>query len=120
MGGAGLRNEEDGVHWDQMLVGGRRIPLRVHSMVGIIPLFAVSAINEEVVFRRLPGFAKRMRWFLRNRQDLAGQISFMESPRRPDDTIYLLAIPSRERLVRVLRYALDEAEFLSPHGVRSL
>jgi hypothetical protein len=44
----------------------------------------------------------------------------MESPQRPDDNVYLLAIPSRERLVRVLRYVLDENEFLSPHGVRSL
>ncbi len=120
LGGSGLWDEEDGFYCDQMALNGQRLPLRIRSMVGIIPLFAVSAINEEVVFRRLPGFAKRMRWFLRNRQDLASQISFMESPRRPDDTIYLLAIPSRERLVRVLRYALDETEFLSPHGVRSL
>ena len=120
LGGTGLWNEEDGFYCDQMLVDGRRIPLRVRSMVGIIPLFAVSALNEDVVFRRLPGFAKRMHWFLRNRQDLASHISFMESPRRPDDTVYLLAIPSRERLVRMLRHVLDEAEFLSPHGVRSL
>jgi hypothetical protein len=120
LGGMGLWNEEDGFYFDQLLVDGQRIPLRVRSMVGLMPLFAVSALNEEVVFRRLPGFAKRMRWFLRNRQDLASHISFMESPRRPDDTTYLLAIPSRERLVRVLRYALDETEFLSPHGIRSL
>jgi hypothetical protein len=120
LGGTGLWNEEEGFYCDQMLVGGRRISLPLHSMVGIMPLFAASALNEEVIFRRLPGFAKRMRWFLRNRQDLARNISFMESPQRPDDTIYLLAIPSRERLVRVLRTVLDEAEFLSPFGVRSL
>ncbi len=120
LGGTGLWNDEDGFYCDQMLLGGRRLPLRVRSMVGIIPLFAVSALREDVVFRRLPGFAKRMHWFLRNRQDLAHNISFMESPKRPGDTIYLLAIPSRERLVRVLRYVLDENEFLSPYGVRSL
>jgi hypothetical protein len=120
LGGTGLWNEEEGFYCDQMLLDGRRIPLRVRSMVGIIPLFAVSALDEDVVFQRLPGFAKRMRWFLRNRQDLARNISFMESPRRPGDTVFLLAIPSRERLVRVLRYVLDESEFLSPHGVRSL
>ncbi len=120
LGGTGLWNEEEGFYCDQMLVGGRRISLPLHSMVGIMPLFAASALNEEVIFRRLPGFAKRMRWFLRNRQDLARNISFMESPKRPDDTIYLLAIPSRERLVRVLRTVLDENEFLSPFGVRSL
>jgi hypothetical protein len=120
LGGTGLWNEEDGFYCDQMLLGGRRVSLPIHSMVGIIPLFAASSLNEEVIFRRLPGFAKRMRWFLRNRQDLARNISFMESPKRPDDTVYLLAIPSRERLVRVLRTVLDEAEFLSPFGVRSL
>jgi hypothetical protein len=120
LGGTGLWNEADGFYCDQILLGGRRVSLPIHSMVGIIPLFAASSLNEEVIFRRLPGFAKRMRWFLRNRQDLARNISFMESPRRPDDTVYLLAIPSRERLVRVLRTVLDEAEFLSPFGVRSL
>ncbi len=120
LGGTGLWNEEDGFYCDQMLADGRRLPLRVRSMVGIVPLFAASALDEEVVFRRLPGFAKRMRWFLRNRQDLARNISFMESPQHPEDTIYLLAIPSRERLVRVLRHVLDESEFLSPYGVRSL
>jgi hypothetical protein len=119
-GGTGLWNEDDGFYCDQMLLGGRRVSLPIHSMVGIIPLFAASALKEDVIFRRLPGFAKRMHWFLRNRQDLARNISFIESPKRPDDTIYLLAIPSRERLVRVLRYVLDEAEFLSPFGVRSL
>ena len=120
LGGLGLWDEEDGFYYDQMLFDGQRLPLRVRSAVGIIPLFAVSAVAEEVVFRRLPGFAKRMRWFLRNRQDLARGISFMESPQRPGDTVYLLAIPSRERLVRVLRHVLDENEFLSDHGIRSL
>jgi hypothetical protein len=120
LGGSGLWNDEDGFYCDQIVLDGRRLPLRVRSMVGIIPLFAVSALTEDVVFRRLPGFAKRMRWFLRNRQDLARNISFMESPQLPGDTIYLLAIPSRERLVRMLRYVLDENEFLSPYGVRSL
>ncbi|HEX4960055.1 MAG TPA: glucosidase [Thermoanaerobaculia bacterium] len=120
VGGQGLWDEEDGFYYDQMLIGGQRVPLRVRSAVGVIPLFAVSALAEDVVFRRLPGFAKRMRWFLRNRQDLAKGISFVDSPKRPGDNVYLLAIPSRERLVRVLRYVLDENELLSPHGIRSL
>jgi hypothetical protein len=120
LGGTGLWNEEDGFYCDQLRIDGRRLPVRLRSMVGVIPLFAVSALDEDVIFRRLPGFAKRMRWFLRNRQDLARNISFMESPRRPGDTVHLLAIPSRERLERVLRYVLDESELLSPYGVRSL
>ena len=68
--------------------------------------------------QRLPGFAKRTKWFLKNRPDLAGQISYLEQ--QGGCGRYLLAIPSRERLERVLRYVLDEAEFLSAHGVRSL
>src|SRR5439155_13413782 len=72
---------------------------------------------------KLPGFRKRMRWFIRNRPDLADHISYME---KKDDcgeahvTRRLLAIPSRDRLLRVLRYVLDENELLAPHGVRSL
>jgi hypothetical protein len=119
LGGTGLWDETDGFYYDQLTLGGVRIPLRVRSMVGIIPLFAVSTLSE-TVYRKLPGFSKRLRWFLDNRQDLAQYVTFMESPKHPDDTLRLLAIPSRDRLVRVLRYVLDEEEFLSPYGVRSL
>jgi hypothetical protein len=74
---------------------------------------------EDERLDRLPGFAKRTRWFLENRKDLSAQISYLTqgaegSHRR------LLAIPSRERLERVLKYVFDEEEFLSPYGVRSL
>ncbi|MBS0664641.1 MAG: glucosidase [Verrucomicrobia bacterium] len=117
LGGSGLWHEEDGFYYDQLLVGGRAMPLRLRSVVGIIPLFAVELIEEERM-RRLPGFAKRTRWFLANRPDLAGQISHLVQ--RGGHGRFLLAIPSRTRLERVLRYVLDEAEFLSPHGVRSL
>src|ERR1700674_480551 len=119
LGGSGLWDEADGFYYDQLTIGGMRTPLRVRSMVGVIPLFAVSTLSE-TVYRKLPGFSKRLRWFLENRQDLAQYVTFMESPKHPDDTMRLLAIPSRERLVRVLRYVLDEAEFLSPYGVRSV
>jgi hypothetical protein len=119
LGGSGLWDEDDGFYYDQLTMGGARIPLRVRSAVGIIPLFAVSTLSE-TVYRKLPGFSKRLRWFLDNRQDLARRLTFMESPKHPDDALRLLAIPSRERLVRVLRYVLDEEEFLSPYGVRSL
>jgi hypothetical protein len=119
LGGSGLWDETDGFYYDQLTLGGVRIPLRVRSMVGIIPLFAVSTLSE-AVYRKLPGFSKRLRWFLDNRQDLAQYVTFMESPKHPNDTLRLLAIPSRDRLVRVLRYVLDEEEFLSPYGVRSL
>ena len=116
LGGTGLWHEEDGFYYDQLLLDGHAVPLRLRSAVGIIPLFAGELIDEARL-ARLPGFAKRTKWFLENRKDLAGQISYLEDRGRGR---YLLAIPSRERLQRVLRYVLDEAEFLSPHGVRSL
>ncbi len=118
LGGSGLWHEEDGFYYDQLLLDGKSFPLRLRSMVGLIPLFAVEFIDDARL-DRLPGFARRTRWFLENRPDLAGRISYMaaggsEQGRR------LLAIPSRERLERMLRYVFDEREFLSPHGVRSL
>ncbi len=118
LGGTGLWHEEDGFYYDQLLVDGRTVPLRLRSLVGVIPLFAVEFI-EEGRLDRLPGFAKRTRWFLENRKDLAAHISYMARD-GCDPGRRLLAIPSRERLERVLRYVFDEKEFLSPHGVRSL
>ncbi len=118
LGGSGLWHEEDGFYYDQLMLDGRNFPLRLRSMVGIIPLFAVEFIDEKRL-DRLPGFAKRTRWFLENRRDLAAHISYMEK-NGGERGLRLLAIPSRERLTRMLRYVFDEAEFLSPHGVRSL
>jgi hypothetical protein len=95
------------------------MPLRVRSLVGIIPLLAVEVLEQEAI-KSLPGFRKRMRWFLDNRHDLARHVTYMERTGHESGEIRLLAIPSKERLLRVLRYVLDEKEFLSPHGVRSL
>jgi hypothetical protein len=118
LGGDGLWHEEDGFYYDKILVGGGSVPLRLRAIVGIIPLFAVEFI-EEGRLDKLPGFAKRTRWFLENRRDLAAHISYMARDGQ-DPGRRLLAIPTRERLERVLRYVLDEGEFLSPHGVRSV
>ena len=118
LGGAGLWHEEDGFYYDQLLLENRPQPLRLRSMVGVIPLFAVEFIDEDRL-AKLPGFAKRTRWFLEHRKDLVAHISHMAqdgaTPGRR-----LLAIPSKERLLRVLRYVLDENEFLSPFGIRSM
>ncbi len=117
LGGSGLWNEQDGFYYDQINSGGHALPLRIRSMVGIIPLFAVEALDTETL-EGLPGFRSRMRWFLENRPDLA---RFVTRLTRPDERAHLLlAIPPAERLIRVLRYVLDEDELLSPHGVRSL
>src|SRR5262249_48607739 len=118
LGGNGLWEESDGFYYDQLHVGSEVIPLRLRSFVGLIPILAVELLESKVI-ERSPHFKKRMRWFLENRADLARHVSFMEEPRRPGHTHYLLAIPSRDRLARVLRYALDEKEFLSPFGLRS-
>jgi hypothetical protein len=90
-------------------------------MVGLIPLIAVSVLEHDVL-ERLPGFKKRMDWFLANRPDLAERIAWLDSRYSDADahTHRLLAIPCRERLERVLAYMLDENEFLSPYGIRSL
>jgi hypothetical protein len=119
LGGNGLWHEEDGFYYDQLLVPGKPAePVRLRSIVGIIPLFVVEFISRERL-QALPGFAKRTRWFLKYRADLSRQISCLA--RDGSETgQYLLAIPTRERLERVLRYVFDEQEFLSPHGVRSL
>jgi hypothetical protein len=118
LGGSGLWDDHDGFYYDQLHLDGRSMPLRVRSMVGLLPLIAVEVL-EETVIERLPGFHKRMRWFLEHRQDLARHISYMTVDGGGHEH-RLLAIPSRERLERVLRYMLDEDEFLSPYGIRSL
>jgi hypothetical protein len=115
LGGVGLWDEEDGFYYDHLHADGRDIPLRVRSLVGLVPLIAVEILDQDTL-DRLPAFSKRMRWFLENRRDLTRQIACMSAHggRR------LLAIPARDRLERLLRYLLDENEFLSPYGIRSL
>jgi mannosylglycerate hydrolase MGH1-like protein len=119
LGGTGLWDEQDGFYYDQLHAGNAIIPLRVRSGVGLLPLVACEVLEEEVI-DRLPGFRKRMQWFLDNRSDLAASITAMHLKGGDGHGHRLLSIPTRERLIRALRYALDEREFLSPHGVRSL
>ncbi len=119
LGGTGLWEEEDGFYYDQLHVDGRHFPLKLRSMVGLVPLFAVEVLEESVI-AKLPGFRKRMQWFLENRTDLARHISYMEGRLGDVHGHRLLAIPSKERLARVLECLFDEEEFLSPHGIRAL
>jgi glycogen debranching enzyme len=119
LGGSGLWDEKDGFYYDQLHANGQHIPLRVRSMVGLLPLIAVEVLEEGSI-AKLPGFSKRMQWFLRNRRDLSRNISYMASSEHGHKAHRLLAIPSRERLERVLRYLLDEREFLGPYGIRAL
>jgi len=118
LGGTGLWCPEDGFYYDQLNAAGTVVPLRIRSMVGLMPLIAVETIEEETL-ARCPGFRKRMNWFLANRPDLTDTISCMYETGAAGSH-RLLALPTRERLVRVLRYMLDENEFFSPHGIRSV
>ena len=120
LGGAGLWDEQDGFYYDQIQIdGGPPQRLKVRSLVGLLPLIAVSVL-EQGTLDELPGFKKRFNWFLANRQDLAKHIAWAQRDCCPGHHRWLLAVPSKEKLLRVLRYMLDENEFLSPFGIRSL
>ena len=120
LGGTGLWNEEDGFYYDQVRTASHlTLPLKVRSAVGLIPLFAVEVLHQEMI-DHLHGFRKRMEWFLNNRRDLYHHISMMEMRKEGNYTHRLLAIPTRARLRRVLTRLLDEREFLSPFGIRSV
>jgi hypothetical protein len=94
--------------------------MRVRSLVGWLPLLAVTVLDEEVIHAKLPRFQKRTSWFLKYRQDLFRHIAFLERKGEVGHRRILLALAGRQRLERALRYLLDEREFLSPYGVRSL
>jgi hypothetical protein len=117
-GGSGLWNEEDGFFYDLLhLPGGEHIAMKTRSMVGLIPLFAVETLEPSMI-EKLPGFRRRLEWFLRNRTDLTANVACMKSP--GEGARRLLAIVSADQLRRVLQVMLDETEFLSPHGIRAL
>lgn len=120
----GLWDEQDGFYYDHLYNNGQHIPLRVRSLVGIIPLFTATILSD-VVLQKLPGFRRRMEWFIEHRSDRIRNITFMQVSKEADESrpargLRLLAIPTRERMERMLKYLLDENEFLSPYGIRSL
>lgn len=117
---SGLWDDEDGFYYDQMQVDGEEpIRMKIRSMVGLLPLIAVTALEKETI-DRLPEFKRRFQWFMANHTELAQHISRSESFHPLGHLHWLLAIPSRAKLIRVLGYMLDEEEFLSPYGIRSL
>jgi hypothetical protein len=120
MGGHGISlwDEHDGFYYDTLhLPSGFHYCLRVRSMVGLVPLFAVETLEPEFV-QKFTHFARRIDWFLHNVPDLAGSID--RSQKNEHGPRYLLSVVNRERLLRMMRYLLDESEFLSPHGIRAL
>ncbi|MDQ8200704.1 hypothetical protein QEH56_21230 [Pelagicoccus enzymogenes] len=114
----GLWDEQDGFYYDEIeYPDGSRTPLRVRSVVGLLPIIASLSLPQETL-DELPGFRKRMDWYLNNRKDIT---RFVEAlPSSSTGQTRLLALPNRERLTRLLSYLFDENEFLSPFGIRSL
>ncbi|QQS46656.1 MAG: glucosidase [Acidobacteriota bacterium] len=113
-----LWDEGDGFYYDVLhLPDGSHLPMRVRSMVGLIPLFAVETLDSEVI-DQLPGFKKRMQWFIENRPAFANHV---ETRTEPDGRVRrFLSLVSRDRLRRIMRYLGDEQEFLGPHGIRAV
>ena len=116
--GMGLWDETDGFFYDVLkFPDGRKYPMRIRSMVGLIPLFAVETLEPEML-ERMPGFKRRLEWFIDNRPDLVNNVACMRT--RGMQERRLLAIVTEEQLRRVLQTMLDEQEFLSPYGIRAL
>jgi len=112
-----LWNEEDGFYYDALHVDGQQIPIKLRSMVGLIPLFAVETLEEDDI-EKLPDFRRRTEWFLKNRKDLTDDIACLQQPGRENRR--LLALVNKDRLQLVLATMLAEDEFLSDYGIRSL
>jgi hypothetical protein len=116
--GLSLWDEEDGFFYDVLHLGnGDHVPLKVRSMVGLIPLFAVETLEPDTL-ARLPGFGRRLEWFVRHRQDLTANVACMRTPGSGERR--LLSIVNQSQLRRVLTVMLDEREFLSPYGIRAV
>jgi mannosylglycerate hydrolase MGH1-like protein len=115
--GISLWDTADGFYYDVLRVpGAAPSPLRVRSMVGLIPLFAVETLDSELI-DRMPGFKRRMQWFIDNLPEFS---EYIETETTPTSIRRTLSLVSRQRLRRVLELMLDETEFLSPNGIRSL
>ncbi|KAG5977597.1 hypothetical protein E4U56_007348 [Claviceps arundinis] len=114
-----LWNEKDGFYYDAISWGGPWIQqLPVRSLVGLIPLYATTTLEPELL-NKLPSFRKRVEWFVQNREDLAER-NMASIRRRGKGNRLLLSIVSKDRLQQILKRMLDEDEFFSDHGIRSL
>jgi hypothetical protein len=116
--GIGMWDQQDGFFYDVLhMPDDGHVPLRVRSMVGLIPLFAVETL-EPGICNKLEGFKRRLEWFIENRKDLTHNVACMNTPGEGERR--LLSIVDSEQLRRILKVMLDENEFLSPYGVRAV
>jgi len=116
--GIGLWDEQDEFYYDVLHTpGGRNLPLRVRSLVGLMPLLAVETVQWQLI-EALPGFKSRLEWYLQYRPDLASLVSRWQEPGMKE--LRLVALTRGHRMKCLLRRMLDPNEFLSDYGVRSL
>jgi hypothetical protein len=115
--GTAMWSEEDGFFYDILQMPDGHVPMCIRSMVGLIPLFAVETLEPAIV-NRLHGFKRRLDWFIQNRPDLTKNVACMKT--KGECERRLLSIVDANQLRRVLRFMLDESEFLSPYGIRAL
>jgi len=120
LGGSGLWDEEDQFYYDQLLIDNQApIPLKTRSLVGLLPLTATTVLKQSQI-EKLPGFQKRMEWFLENRPDILHYVKFRRSDEKKNIRRWLIAIPNQHKLRVTLARMLSPDEFLSDYGIRSL
>lgn len=113
----GMWDEEEGFFYDLLMLPGERfVPLKIHSLVGLMPMYAVSLIHKETL-PNIPEFMKRLKWFRNNRSN---KDKYMVVEDFGDNEDILFSLIPKDRLVRLLQHMLDENEFLAPGGIRSL
>jgi hypothetical protein len=113
----GLWDEQDGFYYDVLHVDSSDIPLRARSVVGLLPLAAVTTLGPDTM-ARLPGFMARLEWFMKHRREGRDVVQHTESPFHAGWR--MLSIVDQTRLARLLAPMLDTDEFLSDHGLRAL